>query len=136
MKAAANPEILKWARKSAKITLDKAAKTISKTCKPERIKEWETAGGVDQPSVKQVEKLARLYRRPVEVFFLPFIPKDFPALKDFRKNKEEGMNTALIFMMREVQEKQEWLSSFVQKNRQKKADFVGRFNIKSDPAVV
>ncbi len=134
--AAVNPEILKWARKSSKITLEKAAKTISKTCKPERIKEWETAEGNDVPSAKQVEKLSRLYRRPLDVFYLPFIPKDFPALKDFRKNKEEGMNTALIFMMREVQEKQEWLSGFLSKNKQKKADFVGKYNIKSDPAVV
>src|SRR5689334_8902198 len=105
MPATANPEILKWARKSGKITLEKVAKTISKTCKPERIKEWETPGGKEQPSVKQVEKLARLYRRPVEVFYLPYIPKDFPALKDFRKDKEEGTDTALLFMMREVQEK-------------------------------
>jgi Zn-dependent peptidase ImmA (M78 family) len=136
MKAPVNPEILKWARKSSKITLDKAAKTISKTCKPDRIKEWETPGGKDQPSVKQVEKLARLYRRPIDVFFLPFIPKDFPALKDFRKEKEEGTDTALIFMMREVQEKAEWLSEFLQKTKKKKLDFVGRYNIKSDPALV
>jgi Zn-dependent peptidase ImmA (M78 family) len=131
-----NPEILKWARKSSKITLDKAAKTISKTCKPERIKEWETVGGNEQPTVKQAEKLARLYRRPIDVFYLPFIPKDFPSLKDFRINKEEGMNTALIFMMREVQEKQEWLNNFLRKNKQKALGFVGRYNIKSDAAVV
>lgn len=135
VKANVNPEILKWARKSSKITLDKAASTISRTCKPERIKEWESPDGKDRPSIKQAEKLARLYRRPVEVLYLPFIPKDFPSLKDFRRNKEEGMNTALIFMMREVQEKQEWLSKFLSK-KQKKLDFAGKYNIKSDPEAV
>lgn len=126
-----NPEILKWGRKSAKITLEKAASVISKTCKVDRIKEWESPEGKDRPSIKQVEKLARLYRRPVDVFYLPFIPRDFPSLKDFRKNKEEGLNTALIFMMREIQEKQEWLSKFLSKNKEKKLDFAGKYNIKS-----
>jgi Zn-dependent peptidase ImmA (M78 family) len=135
MPTKANPEILKWGRKSAKITLEKAAKTISKTCKPERIKDWEDVNGKEAPSVKQVEKLARLYRRPVDVFYLPFIPKDFPPLKDFRRQKDE-YNTALVFMMREIQEKQEWLSNFLQKNREKKLDFVGRYNVKSKPADV
>jgi Zn-dependent peptidase ImmA (M78 family) len=133
-KANVNPEILLWARKSARISLDKAAKTISKTCKPERIREWEE--GNEKPSIRQAEKLARLYRRPVDVFFLPFIPKDYPPLKDFRKNREEGYETALIFMMREIQEKQEWLSKFLSKSRERKLDFAGRYNIKYDPETV
>ncbi|MEO8210114.1 MAG: ImmA/IrrE family metallo-endopeptidase [bacterium] len=131
-----NPEILKWARKSAKITLEKSAASISKNCPVERIKEWESPDCKDFPTIKQVEKLARLYRRPVDVFFLPFIPKDFPPLKDFRRNNEDGLSTALIFMMREVQEKQEWLSNFLRKNKQKKLDFVGKYNIKSPVDVV
>ncbi len=131
-----NPEILKWARKSAKISLEKSASTISKTCKTDRIKEWESPDCKDFPTVKQVEKLARLYRRPSDVFYLPFIPKDFPPLKDFRYNKEKGLSTALIFMMREIQEKQEWLSNFLSKKKEKKLDFVGRFNIKSQADVV
>lgn len=131
--ANANPEILKWARKSARISLEKAASTISKTCKAERIKDWESPDQKDKPSIKQVEKLARLYRRPANIFYLPYIPKDYPPLKDFRRNKEEGYGTALIFMMREIQEKHEWLKIFLLKNREKKLDFVGRFNIKNSP---
>ena len=135
-KAKINPEILKWARKSAKISLEKSASAISKTCKTDRIKEWESPDCKDFPTIKQVEKLARLYRRPADVFYLPFIPKDFPPLKDFRHNKEEGLSTALIFMMREIQEKQEWLSNFLSKKKEKKLDFVGRFNINSPADVV
>ncbi|HNP98855.1 MAG TPA: XRE family transcriptional regulator [Bacteroidia bacterium] len=130
-KANINREVLKWARKTARITLEKAAATIGKTCKVERIKDWESPDGTEWPSVKQVEKLARLYRRPVDVFYLKYIPKDFPALKDFRKNKDEGLSTALIFMMREIQEKQEWLSKFLAGNREKKIEFVGKYTIKS-----
>ena len=135
-KAKSNPEILKWARKTAKISFEKSASTISKTCKIERIKEWESPDCIDFPTVKQVEKLARLYRRPIDVFYLPFIPKDFSPLKDFRQNKEEGLSTSLIFMMREIQEKQEWLSNFLSKKKEKKLDFVGKFNIKSSVDLV
>jgi Zn-dependent peptidase ImmA (M78 family) len=131
-----NPDILKWARKSAKITLEKSASTISKKSPVEKIKEWESVECKDFPTMKQVEKLARLYRRPVDVFFLQYIPKDFPALKDFRRNKEEGLSTALIFMMREVQEKQEWLSEFLKRSKQKKLDFIGKYNIKSSADTV
>lgn len=135
-KARINPEILKWARKTAKITLEKTASTISKKCPVDKIKEWESAECKDYPTIKQVEKLARLFRRPADVFYLPFIPKDFSPLKDFRRNKEEGFGTALIFMMREVQEKQEWLSNFLAKNKEKNLNFVGRYNIKSPIDIV
>ncbi len=131
-----NPEILKWARKSAKISLEKSASVISKKCPVDRIKEWESPECKDFPTIKQVEKLARLYRRPADVFFLPFIPKDFPPLKDFRRNKEDGFSTALIFMMREVQEKQEWLSNFLKKNKQKRLEYAGKYNIKSSADLV
>jgi Zn-dependent peptidase ImmA (M78 family) len=134
-KASVNPEILKWARTSARISLDKAAKTISKTCPPERIKEWEQPGTKDAPSVSQLKKLARLYRRSFDIFNLPYIPKQYPALKDFRKNKDE-LSTAVIFMMREVQEKQQWLRNYYLRVKTKKLEFVGKYNIKHDPAVV
>ena len=135
-KAKINPVILKWARKTSKITLEKSASVISKTCKVDRIKEWESPECKNFPTMKQVEKLARLYRRQVDIFYLPFIPKDFPPLKDFRRNKEEGLNTALIFMMREIQEKQEWLSNFLAKKKEKKLEFAGKYNIKSSVDIV
>ena len=84
VKARYNREILKWARITARIPAEKAAKTISKSCTADRIREWESPEGKDAPSVNQMKKLARLYRRPVEVFSLPYIPKEYPRLKDFR----------------------------------------------------
>ncbi|MBP6334524.1 MAG: ImmA/IrrE family metallo-endopeptidase [Bacteroidia bacterium] len=134
-KVKVNREILKWARTSAKVSLDKASKTISKTCTADRIKEWESPEGKDAPTISQLKKLARLYRRPVDIFNLPYIPKEFPKLKDFRKDKDE-LGTGVIFMMREIQEKQDWLHNFYVKNKTNKLPFVSRFNIKHDPEVV
>jgi Zn-dependent peptidase ImmA (M78 family)/transcriptional regulator with XRE-family HTH domain len=130
-----NREILKWARTSARISLEKVAKTISKTTTADRVKEWESPEGKDSPSLAQLKKLARLYRRPIDIFSLPYIPKEFPRLKDFRSNKDE-LDTAVIFIMREIQEKQEWLSGFYRKSKNGKLPFAGKYNIKHDPAVV
>jgi len=130
-KANINREILRWARKTARISLEKAAKTISKTARAERIQDWESDDGKEFPSIKQAEKLARLYRRPVEIFYLQYIPRDFKPLKDFRRNRDEGLSTGIIFMMREVQEKQEWLSNFQRARKQKKLNFAGKYTVKS-----
>ncbi|REK32624.1 MAG: ImmA/IrrE family metallo-endopeptidase [Bacteroidetes bacterium] len=131
-----NRNILKWARKSAKVSLEKAAARISKSCKSERIRDWESPEGREFPTVKQVEKLAKLYRRPAEVFYMSYIPPDYPLLKDFRSNKEEGMDTGLVFMMREIQERQDWLSTYLKSSKAKILPFVGKYNIKDNPAEV
>lgn len=125
------PEILKWARLTAKISLEKAAATISKSCTTAKIEEWESANCKDFPTINQVEKLAKLYRRPLSIFYLPNIPTDFQTLRDFRRKKHGEFSTALIFMMREIQEKQAWISSLFRENKEKELEFVGRFNIRS-----
>jgi Zn-dependent peptidase ImmA (M78 family) len=135
-KAQITPEILKWARITAKITYVKAAAVISKTCKTERIKEWESPECKNFPTLKQVEKLARLYRRPLPVFFLPDIPRDFRILDDLRGNYKEEYSTALIFMMREIQEKQNWMSDFFSRNQKNKLDYVGKYSLRNSPEEV
>ncbi len=134
-KVKVNKEILKWARTSARVSLEKAARTVSKSCKADRIKEWESPDGKDSPTESQLKKLARLYRRPREVFNLPYIPADFPKLKDFRKDKEEP-DTGTLFIMREIQEKQDWLKNFNRKNKARKLSFIGKYTIKSDAETV
>ena len=44
---------------------------------------WE--GGIAQPSLAQARRLAKLYRRPLAVLFLPEPPKTFDALQSFRR---------------------------------------------------
>ena len=130
-KAYITPEILKWARVSAKISLEKAVATISKTCTKEKIEEWESPKCKDFPTISQAEKLAKLYRRPLSVFFLPTIPTDFQTLRDFRSKKHGDFSTALIFMMREIHEKQHWISTLFSDNEERELDYVGRFNSRS-----
>ena len=67
------PKVLKWARESARISLEDAASKISVSSN--KLNDWEE--GISQPTIKQAETLAKTYRRPFAVFFLPDIPRDF-----------------------------------------------------------
>ena len=75
-----NPEILVWARKTVKLSVDLAAHKIGVT--PERLYAWEV--GDDNPTIKQLYKIADVYKRPFALFYFPEPPKHFKPLKDFR----------------------------------------------------
>lgn len=131
-KAIVTPDVLRWARKTAKMTLEKAASSIG--CSPDRLQSWED--GDDQPTIKQAQKLAHVYHRPFALLFLPEPPKDFKPLQDFRSNKQGEFSTALTFMMREVQEKQSWVRTTFEENEERPLDFVGKFNRRTSPETV
>jgi Zn-dependent peptidase ImmA (M78 family)/transcriptional regulator with XRE-family HTH domain len=72
---AVNPSLLAWARAESGYALDRVAKRLN--VKQERVAEWEA--GERQPTLKQVENLARFLHRPLSVFFMPR-PPQLPAL--------------------------------------------------------
>lgn len=125
-KAYLTPKVLKWARESAKLSEEIAASKISVS--PDKIKEWEA--GFSQPTIRQAQNLAKLYRRPFALFFLPEIPRDFQPLQDFRSKGAKPLSTASIFMIREIQQKQGWLRGLNEENAVEKNPFVGRFSSK------
>lgn len=84
IRARVNAEILKWARLSAGYSQDEAARKILGTSIPSyQLARWEL--GEAQPTVKQLIKLARVYRRPVATFFLSERPGDVALPHDFRR---------------------------------------------------
>lgn len=131
-KAHINPEVLAWARKSANISVERAAQCVMRST--EKLREWEN--GEDQPTIKQAEKLAQLYSRPFAVFFLPRVPNDFQTLQDFRSKNRGEFSTAFIFMMREVQQKQIWASDAFRESGEDEVAFVGRFSRRHSVEVV
>jgi Zn-dependent peptidase ImmA (M78 family) len=131
-KAFITPNVLKWARESARMTKEIAAVKVPTTV--DKLKEWEA--GTSQPTIKQAQTLAKAYKRPFAVFFLPEIPRDFQTLQDFRSNDAKALGTGSIFIIREIQQKQAWISDANQANHEPKASFVGRFTIKDNPALV
>jgi len=126
------PAVLKWARTTAKMTLEEASLKVS--VKAERIEQWEE--GLSYPTIKQAQKLAKSYRRPFAVFFLPDIPSDFQPLTDFRKSGSIALSTSSVFIIREIQKKQAWISEQNKEDGYRPKDFVGRFNHKAQPQLV
>ncbi len=131
MKALVTPSVIKWARESAHYSLEAAAKKIG--VKPERLKEWE--GGKSLPSMAQARKMSIIYRRPLAAFYLPQPPKDFPLLQDFRTvgGKPVQYSPPLVFLMRQIQERQAWLREYLKEQGQEELRFIGSGSLQSSP---
>lgn len=100
----------------------------------EKLESWEN--GTAQPTINQAETLAKAYRRPFAVFFLPKVPRDFTLLQDFRAKTSAPLGTGAIFIMREIQQKQQWLRELYEDNKEEPLPFVGRFSPASNPQEV
>lgn len=131
-KAFITPNVLKWARESARMAEDTAAAKVSVTAA--KLIEWEA--GISQPTIRQAQTLAKAYKRPFALFFLPEIPRDFQPLQDFRKPGSKALTTSSIFIIREIQQKQAWISDVRAENNEEKLPYVGKFSIKEAPQVV
>ncbi len=106
IEALVEPTLLIWARESLGLDVSTAARKIQ--VKPEKLVLWEK--GDAKPSIPQLKKLAHLYKRPLAVFYLPTPPKDFDALRDFRRLADAqpiAYSSNFLLLMRDVQEKRE-----------------------------
>ena len=83
----------------------------------------------------QARKMSQVYRRPLAAFYLPQPPNDFPLLKDFRtvEGKSPKYSTPLVFLMRQIQERQIWLKKYLKEQGHKPLKFIGSFNRQSSP---
>ena len=131
-KAHITPKVLKWARESARMTEEIAAAKVPVGV--EKIKEWE--GGISLPTIRQAEILAKAYRRPFALFFLPDVPKDFQPLQDFRNKDAKPLSTGSVFIIRDIQQKQAWVKDVNESNGEAYTSFVGRFNLQTNPITV
>ena len=75
-----NPELLIWARNSSGYALEAVAKKFRKN--PEVIQQWET--GESMPTLRQLERISEIYKRPLASFFMSHAPDEEPLPMDFR----------------------------------------------------
>lgn len=123
------PKVLKWARETAKMTEEIAASKVAVSV--EKIQEWEK--GESQPTIRQAQTLAKAYRRPFALLFLPDLPHDFHPLQDFRRKGSKKLSTSSIFIIREVQQKQQWISEFNEDNQERGVSIVGKYSLENNP---
>ncbi len=76
-----NPAVLSWARNESGYPVESIAKRLS--VKPERIQAWEA--GEAPPTLRQVQALAKLLHRPLNLFFLPTPPRVAPLAAEYRR---------------------------------------------------
>lgn len=131
-KASITPGVLKWARETAKLPLPVAAGKVPVST--DRLQEWEN--GVSQPTINQAMKLAKVYKRPFAVLFLPVPPNDFLPLQDFRRTNAIPLGTASTFIIRELQQKQSWIGDFLKEENEYPLSFVGKYTITANPVEV
>ena len=121
--ALVTPSVIKWARKTTFYSVDQAAKKIGVNA--DELKKWES--GLKRPSLAKARKMSGVYRRPLAVFYLPEPPKDFSLLKDFRTvaGLSPKYSTPLVFLMRQMQERQAWLSQYLKEQDYEPLSFIG-----------
>ena len=79
--------------------------------------------------------MSQVYRRPLAVFYLSHPPKDFPLLKDFRtiEGRPPQYSPPLVFLMRQIQERQVWLREYLKEQGHKQLKFISLGSLKSSP---
>lgn len=106
VEALVKPELLIWARESAGYTLQEAARRVG--VKSVKLETWEQ--GKARPTIPQLRELARVYKRPLAVFYLPAPPRDFQPLRDYRRLPGESLeeqSPALRFGIRHAHYRRE-----------------------------
>jgi Zn-dependent peptidase ImmA (M78 family)/DNA-binding XRE family transcriptional regulator len=135
VEALANPTLLVWARESASLTQEAAAKKIG--VKAERIRAWES--GQERPSVAQLRNFASATKRPLAVFYLAEPPHTFDALHDFRAGTAAEPPAAtspdLAFEIRKAYDRREWALELMSDLQLTPPTFNVRFRLDEDTEV-
>lgn len=104
--AIVKPELLVWARESIRLDIEEAAKRQG--VETDTLDSWER--GAERPTVAQLRKMADVYRRPLAVFYLATPPRDFDAMKYFRRPAgapERPPSPELTYQIREAETRRE-----------------------------
>lgn len=79
------PRVLVWARESLHLAPDQAASKLGVSLNV--LTEWED--GDREPTISQLRRAAKVYKRPLAVLLLPDPPLDFSVPRDFREGPTE-----------------------------------------------
>lgn len=124
-----NGKVLKWAREQINVSIsDVVYKLKSKRITDDLLINWEE--GKSFPSVSILKKLAELYKFKFTIFYLPEVPKKIKPIRNFRRLSFSNPGN-LVFLIRDLQSKQGWISEYFIKNSLPINKFVGINNIDS-----
>lgn len=102
-----------------------------------RIREW--IAGTCQPTLRQLESLARATLTPLGFFFLKTPPEDILPVPHFRTVADDRVHTPtpdLLETVQTMQQRQIWMREFLSDQGQPKIPFVGSVQVSEEPASV
>jgi Zn-dependent peptidase ImmA (M78 family) len=135
IKAKINPDLLVWARETAGISLDDAARRVASSV--DQLKNWET--GSEQPSIPQLRNLAEVYKRPLAVLYLRERPVSFLPMQDFRRpsvGTKPEFSAALTLEIRMAHQKRNLALELFEEAGEQPPAFNLASNTSEDPDVV
>jgi Zn-dependent peptidase ImmA (M78 family)/DNA-binding XRE family transcriptional regulator len=114
VRAMVEPAVLRWARETAGVAVEDAARRIQ--VKPEALAAWEA--GEAHPTMTKLRTLANVYKRPLSVFFLPQPPAEPPLnIHDFRQLPgivAGAVSSTLRIQLRRARERRELALDLIQ----------------------
>lgn len=139
-----NPDILKWARETAGLSLAEAAeklglKDTAKATAVEKLYKLESGGG--EPGQTFLRRAVAAYRRPLVTFYLPAPPKRGERGEDFRSQAgtvSARDNATLDALVRDVRARQQMLREALEDSDDgaEPLPFVGSARIADEPGKV
>ena len=131
MRVEVAPEILRWACIRAGLDIPVVAQRLP------QLTAWEK--GEKKPTLKQIEKFAKIVHAPVGFMFLTLPPKEALPIPDFRTigNTHIGQPSPdLLETIYLCQQRQEWYHDFSVTMHESQNPFVGSVNLKSDVKII
>lgn len=128
-----SPPVMQWARMKAGFDVFTAADKLKRPY--EEIEKWES--GEKKPTIAQVREAAKLYQRPLAVFFLTEPPTDFDVLRDYRHlpgTEGAKYSTNFLFLQRQIQDKFLWAREYLVSGGAEDLPFVGSATLDDDVA--
>jgi Zn-dependent peptidase ImmA (M78 family) len=138
-----NPAILVWARESAGLNVEDAAKRLAlgdtKTETSEQ-KLLELEKGLRRPTRAQLNKIAKIYRRPLLAFYMMTPPQKSSRGEDFRSTGaqvSERENALLDALLRDIRARQEMVRDILEDlDEASRKDFVASSSLAEDANAV
>ena len=130
-----NPEIMSWARETAGLTLEQAAKRLQiQSTKNQSPKEQLVAleNGVKKPSSSILRRMAKQYHRPLITFYRVTPPRPSDYGVDFRKSSSEISEEQagrLSILVREVFARQGVVKDLLREDGEDEVSLVGSLSL-------
>ena len=128
------PSVLRWARERVGFDEETLARKLK--VKPFRVSEWETTGEI---TFAKVDALSKKTYTPVGLLYLDEPPDDRLPITDFRTRQESSPKRPspnLLESVYQMQRRQQWMRDELMRQEVPRLDFVGSFDVDSDPREV